>query len=287
MTSATSQVPASTKDASVNSGQLSARNTRRSRSSHRSVKRRLVKALQARHLFRIGLVLLPLIGFVYVSWVNDVLSPSAKSPAATYLVKDWQNGVYNNSTLSPRIDRLEDEENRINHGYALASWVTRTIDEPLVSAFVAQSSERLPENITAPVIVPERALAKPDGVSSSNLEPDRAVDTLHNSTIYVVNEGGSLWRTGKRFIDDEIKLDRLIDDLAQSGMNVRNVKAGVQLIVEDLGSQGMRVAVNHEDGFYESHLIEDRVTTTMREQPPLETNSVHSVQMTPALKQNR
>lgn len=89
---------------------------------------------------------------------------------------------------------------------------------------------------------------------------------LRKEATYVVNEGGSLWRTGKRFIDDEVVLDRLIDKLADKGMNVRSVSAGVAFVVEDLGNAGLLVVFNDDDKKYTSHIFEGSVATLAQPQ---------------------
>ncbi len=118
---------------------------------------------------------------------------------------------------------------------------------------------------------PSRLL--PDGVPAGRtngelIESDTAATgrSLRKTTIYVVNEGGSLWRTGKRFIDDVVLLDKLIDNLADSGMDVRSVRAGVEFVVNDLGSDGLRVVVDDGGDTYESHIVKDSVTTSVRRQ---------------------
>ena len=80
----------------------------------------------------------------------------------------------------------------------------------------------------------------------------------------MVNEGGSLWRTGKRFIDDDVLLDKLIDNLAENGMDVRNVRAGLEILVSDLGSEGLLVSIEAGGDTYESRILNEDVQTRKR-----------------------
>ena len=83
-------------------------------------------------------------------------------------------------------------------------------------------------------------------------------------TTHVVPEGGSLWRTGMQFIDDESLLDALIDNLAERGMDVGNVRAGTQFQVLNLGSEGLIVVIEADGNTYQSRVYEDEVVTSRR-----------------------
>jgi len=81
---------------------------------------------------------------------------------------------------------------------------------------------------------------------------------------YVVNEGGSLWRTGRRFIKDEGLLDAFIDSLAANGMDVRHVPAGFTFVVDDLGADGMLVVSERSGETFATHIYDDNVITAVR-----------------------
>lgn len=81
---------------------------------------------------------------------------------------------------------------------------------------------------------------------------------------YVVNEGGSLWRTGRRFIKDEALLDAFIDSLAANGMDVRNVPVGFTFIVDDLGADGLLVVSERSGDSFATHIFDDNVITAVR-----------------------
>ena len=108
---------------------------------------------------------------------------------------------------------------------------------------------------------PTSALASIGSGDSPEQGSHPAIQMMDTQTIYVVPEGSSLWRTGIRFIDDEELLDKLIDNLAERGMKVRNVNEGVHFTVNDLGSEGLLVIIEADGNTYESRVFEDDVVT--------------------------
>ena len=105
--------------------------------------------------------------------------------------------------------------------------------------------------------------AADSAISASNANvPENSIED--ELTTHVVPEGGSLWRTGKQFIDDEALLDTLIDNLAERGMDVSNVRAGTQFQVLDLGSKGLIVVIEADGNTYQSRVHEDEVVTSRR-----------------------
>lgn len=212
------------------SRRFSNRSSRRKRSFRSTIRHNLNKMLQTRKLFRAGFVLLPLAGFIHVSLVNDVLGPKNQE-------FDSMTSVVSNESS------VESDVAMLNRTRFAPGW-----------------SDDLP------VVVPDRA---PYARKNDELVPTDTAAIGHSfkkSTTYVVNEGGSLWRTGRRFIDDEVLLDKLIDNLSESGMNVRSVSAGMEFIVNDLGSEGLLVVVEDGGDTYESRIVESNVTSSVRSQ---------------------
>ncbi len=140
-------------------------------------------------------------------------------------------------------------------------------------------SETSAASITSLAMVDNSAAQSLDEVidEPSIAENTDTKPTLAGKATYVVNEGGSLWRTGKRFIDDEVVLDRLLDKLADKGMNVRTVSAGMAFIVEDLERAGLLVVFNDGNHKYTSHIFEGSVATLMQSQAEIDGGTASAV----------
>lgn len=211
----------------------SPRGSRRKRSLRSTIRHHLNKMLRTRKIFRAGFVLLPLAGFIHVSLVNDVLG-----------AKDRESGsIMNVRSVVGNDGSMGSDAGVLNH--------TRSAPGLSDDLSVATLDE-------APAVPANAELIASDTAANGS--------NFQKTTTYVVNEGGSLWRTGKRFIDDEVLLDNLIDNLSESGMNVRSVSAGVEFIVNDLGSKGLLVVVEDGGDTYESRIVKDRVTSSVRRQ---------------------
>ena len=119
------------------------------------------------------------------------------------------------------------------------------------------------ESVPAHLYIEPAAPLAGSTVSASNVnDPPELVDD--ELTTHVVPEGGSLWRTGKQFINDDSLLDTLIDNLAERGMDVSNVRAGTQFTVLDLGAEGLIVVIEAGGNTYQSRIYEDEVVTSRR-----------------------
>jgi hypothetical protein len=239
------------------------------RSLRWTIYRKLDKILRLRRIFRAGIVLLPLAGFIHVSLINDVFGPDELvSDSSTSDSGDVNRDDFAGSDagmLEP--DRLPPGPN-VNR-LAVAPTNTR----PVVSVTrLASTWSTADPGLSRPVsagadgmkVEDVADVAAADGANDALLESDMAAigRSFGRTTTYVVNEGGSLWRTGKRFIDDDVLLDKLIDNLAESGMDVRSVRAGLEFIVKDFGTEGRIVIVDDDGDTYESHIIGDSVTTS-------------------------
>ena len=258
------------------------RSLRRKRSLFSTIKHHLDQMLRTRKIFRAGFVLLPLAGFLQVSHMNDVLVPHDKAS-----------------------DAITSEQRVVNNGGSTASDAETLKNPRSVPDLFDDRPVVAPTNVMTFVSVTQLASAwstgdlrswrlSPDesdipeaaSAGSTNAEPmisDTATTggSFRKTNAYVVNEGGSLWRTGKRFIDDEVLLDKLIDNLSESGMDVRSVSAGVEFIVNDLGSKGLLVVVEDDGDTYESRIVKDSVTSSVRPQAASGVDSSRTASLEP------
>ena len=209
------------------------RSLNRRRSPRRFFKRRWLKKLRPKRLLRTFAVLFVLAAFVYVSKTNHVLSRSGQ-------------------------------------GSGLQSVATSGLTAILMSVKEAMSSNASSSQDPDPgtstrsaIPLSTNVLALVNGDDSTKQGSHSAKQVMNTQTIYVVPEGSSLWRTGILFIDDEVLLDKLIDNLAERGMKVRNVSAGVHFIVNDLGSEGVLVVTETDGNTYESRVYKDDVVTNL------------------------
>lgn len=239
---------------------------RRKRSLLSRINQRLNRILRTRNVFRVGYVLLPLVGFLLVSQNNGVLAPDdSKSDT----MSSEGHLVHNDGSTASDPGTLADTS------LALELSDYRSVVEP-TDAWAPASFSIAQLAYDGSVIDLESSGLTSDSAAEATAgsTKDKALTTVINATgqsdnksnTYVVNEGGSLWRTGKRFIDDEVLLDKLIDNLSESGMNVRSVRPGVELVVNDLGSKGMLVVVEQGGDTYESHIVRDSVSSSLRRQ---------------------
>lgn len=257
--------------------------SRRQRSLRCTNRRNLDQMLGKQQIFRAGLVLLPLAGFLHISLTNDVLGPDN---GASDSITSEHSSVNRDSLTGSDEGMLK--HTRFDSG--------TSDDHPAVAPTNARPTVSVTRLASAwstgdpglSRLSPERA----DGAdgdegamgSRAKVEPltsDAAATgrSFGRPTIYVVNEGGSLWRTGKRFIDDEVLLDKMIDILAESGMEVRSVSAGVEFIVNDLGSEGLLVVVYDGNDSFESQIFEDSVTASARRQAEIGVDSTRTVSL--------
>ena len=206
------------------------RSLKRKRPPRRLFKRRWLKKLRPKRLLRTCAVLFVLAVFVYVSKTNHVLGPSGQGSGLQNVVTTGLTDVLMSvkETMSPNADQDPD---------------------PGTSRRSAT-----PSSTSVP------ALVNSDDSPEQGLHSAKQI--VGTQTIYVVPEGSSLWRTGIRFIDDEVLLDKLIDNLAEHGMKVRNVSAGAHFIVNDLGSEGLLVEIEANGNTYESRVYKDDVVTS-------------------------
>ena len=234
-------------------------------------RRRLDKMLRTRQLFRIGFALLPLAGFIYVSQMNDVGGPDEDASSSIPSERSSVNSDRLTGSDTEALKSLSFYPDLPDDRLAGAP----TNAQPAVSV-TRQASTWPTGDPGASKLLPDGADGAP--VDRTTGEPRATGKTATGSdfkktTTYAVNEGGSLWRTGKRFIDDEVLLDELIDNLADSGMDVRSVRPGVEFIVNDLGSEGLLVLIDESDYTYESHILGESVTTSVRRQAEIEGDS--------------
>lgn len=253
------------------------RSMRRKRSMRRTVGRQFDQMLQSRHLIPVGLGLLLLAGFVYVSLVNEVFSSKEET---AYVTASARNPVERNRLSVPNAEvpeltrffpdpvkvlsdpgQIASESVQDTQRLAVTDGSSTVSVTPLASAW-------LPGDFDSLTLLPDQAGA------STKLIADQATEELNHSLndgnsaalassgTYAVNEGGSLWRTARRFIDDVALIDGLIDNLELNGMDVRSVRPGVAFVVEDLGNDGMLVTVDNRGTTYESRIVGGRVITS-------------------------
>ena len=227
MTSPYTDIPTTNSNSSDNHYRSPIRSLQRGRPSRRLFKRRWLKKLRPKRLLRTCAVLFVLAVFVYVSKTNQVLGPSGPGARLQSVATSGITGVLENvkQAMSPDSDPAP-------------STSTRSATPSPTSELASISSGNPPEQ---------------------GPHPEKRI--LDTQTIYVVPEGSSLWRTGIRFINDEALLDKLIDNLAERGMKVRNVNEGVYFTVTDLGGEGLVVTIEADGNTYESRVFEDDVVT--------------------------
>ena len=218
---------------------LSTRSAKRSRWPRRLFKRRWLKIFRPRHLFRASAVLLLVAGFVHVSLMNDVFSSSDDSAGAL---------------------------NVLAYGYTAYQYDHSAYDRSGATPSIVKSS--MPSY--------SGGLARLNSSDVAMSDPKLAEGIAKEFTTYEVPEGGSLWRTGKQFIADEILLDQLIDNLEERGMEVSKVRAGEQFLVSDRGSEGLLVVIEVEGSTYESRVYESDVVTSLRRIAPSGGNKLNT-----------
>ena len=214
------------------------RSSGRRRGSRRQARRRWSSLFRADRVITLGAVMLLLAAFVHVSMINDVFSPA---------------------------DSADDSLNILAYGYG-AYYLDHSAYER--SGSVASVTS------TTPAYSVEVSRFSEDEPIDSTVQP--AEEPVSRFTVYEVPEGGSLWRTGKRFITDEVLLDKLIDNLAAQGMDVGSVRAGDQFLVSDLGPEGLLVVIESGGRTYESRVFENDVITTMRRAATNEVSSLNT-----------
>ena len=231
MTSPYTDIPATISNSGDNPHRSPIRSLKRRRPSRRLFKRRWLKKLRPKRLLRTCAVLFVLAVFVYVSKTNDVPGPWSSGSKLQSVATSSITGIFVSikEAMSPNPDSNSDPD---------SSTSIRSVTPTPTSALASIGSGDSPEQGSRP-----------------------AIQMMDTQTIYVVPEGSSLWRTGIRFIDDEELLDKLIDNLAERGMKVRNVNEGVHFTVNDLGSEGLLVIIEADGNTYESRVFEDDVVT--------------------------
>ncbi|MBX2886440.1 MAG: hypothetical protein KTR32_41180 [Granulosicoccus sp.] len=243
------------------------RSYRRKRPLYKRIKRRLNEVLKIRRIVRALFLPLLLIGFAQISIKNGVLLDT--NGEASLLSTHQNNSVSRSSLPESEESDIESSKIAVARSKLLVEQKIDTHDEELLAAKIQLSSAWPTQDpglstsnyeVSAQNSNPSREIKSP----ISTLETKRERSMI--STTYVVNEGGSLWRTGRRFIDDAVVLDKLIDNLASNGMDVRKVRAGLEFIVNDLGSRGRIVIVNDGTDSYESHIHDGKVVTSRQRQ---------------------
>lgn len=84
---------------------------------------------------------------------------------------------------------------------------------------------------------------------------------LSDPVVHEVEKGGSLWRTARKVVTDEVLLDKLVDNLAASGMAVGSVRAGETLAAEEIAPGIRRIRVGAGDTVYLSDVGGGHVVT--------------------------
>lgn len=264
-------------DTLANLGKADPRYLRKSRRRFRSLLRRLDRMLSLRNIIRASAVLLPLGGFLYISLLNVGVVPIADAPVAVAAVAPslGPSVAVSSETLTDRTvvstsaaraaDVLPADPSTNVSGDAAVDMAVN--DRPTVSVnrFTgAWSTVDLGSSILLSEDVPVyRADDEPTLFGS--VVPAGQVG---KSGVYAVNEGGSLWRTARRFIDDNVLLDKLIDSLEQSGMDMRRIRPGVEFVVNDLGNGRLLITVEDRGEVYESLIEAGNVTTSIQSQTP-------------------
>jgi len=118
----------------------------------------------------------------------------------------------------------------------------------------------------------ETAAYQPDA-EPKTIETNDSLSNVGQTSVYAINEGGSVWRTARRFIDDAVLLDKLIDSLEENGMDVRRIRPGVEFVVKDMGSEGLLVTVEDRGEVYQSRIFAGSVTTSVLSKSEVETDS--------------
>ena len=264
--SSVSNMPQPQVDSSSKAKRRSNRMLRRRRSSLSTINQHLDRILRTRNVFRAGAVLLPLAGFLLVSHNNGVFaSDDSKFGAVTSEV----DLVNNDGSTASVPGTLADTSLALERSDDRSAGELADVRAPASFSMV-----QLAYNGSVTDLISSGLSFTGAAEATTGSTRDKATTTTitttaqseNKSNTYVVNEGGSLWRTGRRFIDDEVLLDKLIDNLSESGMNVRSVRPGVEFIVNDLGSKGMLVVVEQDGDTYESHIVRNNVTLSVRRQ---------------------
>lgn len=276
-----SELPGQETDSNSKANHRPHRILRRKRTLLSTINYRLDRMLRTRNVFRSGSVLLLLGGFLLVSHNNDVLSPNDResypvSSAGYRITKDdlttSESGILaqDSETLAPA--RMEPEVNDHRSSVETAN-VSATLTAPQVPNKLTEAEIQLPMPSSDSVVSSSTVSASATEATKVSAEDEAMTLAITASSeggmksdTYVVNEGGSLWRTGRRFINDDVLLDKLIDNLSDSGMNVRSVRPGVEFVVNDLGSNGLLVVVEQGGDTYETHIVRDGVSSSVRRQ---------------------
>jgi len=219
--------------------------------------------------------------FVAISMHNDVSLPSAEPAASDDRV----------TVAGERAPSTEVAEERTASAEATPAEVAEQRTESVEAAPV-ELAERRPataEVSSAPLGSvsmsgsAEMAADAPTSESSgtvtvrSSATPGRTPDTVlatavrvRDPVVHVVNEGGSWWRTARRVIDDSVSIDRLMDNLSASGMNVERVTPGAELVVDAAAADGVHlVRIDAPSGVYVSRVDADGVRTSRYRSVPV------------------
>ena len=203
---------------------------RRRRSGPRTVFRRLRRLLLPRDTgARLRLTLLGLAAVSAVYLVRNAPSSPTLGPATPALPADGRADAASGS--SPVDENV----------------VVRRIDAPSAPAPATSSAD-------------EGSVADARGVSLEALR-ERGV-AFERPVAHELGEGDSLWRLLRRVVtDDAVLLDRLVDQLAASGMRVDAVRAGREVVVDGGAADGRRLRIDDGDTVYVGRVDGRRVTT--------------------------
>jgi len=217
------------------------RGSGRRRGSRRQARRLRPNLFRADRMIGAGAIMLLLAAFVHVSMINEVFSPAdGPDDSLSILAYGYAANKYDHSAYE-------------RNGSVAA--VTNTT--PSYSGQVSRFTTDEPFGLTV----------------------ESAKKNVSQFTVYEVSQGGSLWRTGKRFIDDEALLDKLIDNLAAQGMDVGSVRAGDHFLVSDQGPKGLLVVIDSGDSVYESRVFDNDVITTIGRSATNEVSMLNTVSL--------
>lgn len=121
------------------------------------------------------------------------------------------------------------------------------------------------------------------------IDADEALDAVlekvvgfREPRVLTVVEGGSLWRTVLPVIDDAVVLDKLIDSLSASGMDVGSVRAGDELVADAAVATGYRLRIDTRDETYVSRIAGGKIVTAAYRRAAVIVNSSFALAATAA-----
>lgn len=233
---------------------------------------RLVR--RTRLLLWLGLAACLVLGFVWVSKRNDVsLLGDAAAPTTVRTLSGADAASAGRSDALPSVNGAAAEivvrrtatapspsdADDAMPAAAAASPVTPPRSSPATDPV---RRETIARGTTAPVVA-LRAAADGAGDTAETLDAVLgAAVRVRDPLVHVVNDGGSWWRTARRVVDDPVLLDKLLDNLSASGMDVASVTPGAELVADRAATDGLLLRIDAPSGVYVSRVGEDAVVTT-------------------------